>query len=63
VKEHGPKVARKIACKVALGLHEGNLSCEQIDCEGVVLYEGEKTQRDRVAKKINCDELSLQDYR
>jgi hypothetical protein len=49
VKENGAKVARKINGEVALGLHEGNLSCEQIDYEGVGLYEGEKTQRGRVA--------------
>jgi hypothetical protein len=42
VKEHVSKVARKINCEVALGWHDGNLSCEQIDCGGVGLYEGEK---------------------
>ncbi len=42
MKEHGAMVARKGVCEVALGLHEGNLSCKKIDCEGAGLYEGEK---------------------
>jgi hypothetical protein len=46
VKEQGAKVARKIVCEVALGLHEGNFSCQKIDCEGAGLYEGEKKTKE-----------------
>ncbi len=42
VSEYGAKVARKLVGEVALGLHEGNLSCEKIDCEGAGLHDGEK---------------------